>query len=98
MENTYSLSTFIKNNRANHKRALIYLRITVNGQRAEISVKRSVDPERWDPDTNRMKGNKEDAKAVNSLIDIMVLKLNKIYNKLVENDETITPIGSRKFF
>ena len=98
MENTYSLSTFIKNNNASHQRALIYLRLTVNGQRAEISVKRSVEPERWDPKANRVKGNKEDAKAVNSLIDMMVLKLNKIYNKLVENDEKISANRIKEIF
>ena len=81
-----------------HQRALIYLRLTVNGQRAEISVKRSVELERWDPNSNRVKGNKEDAKAVNSLIDMMVLKLNKIYNKLVENDEKISANRIKEIF
>ncbi len=66
------------------------LRITVNGQRAEISVKRKVDLERWDSNANRIRGTKEDAKEVNSLIDLLTLMLNKIYSKLVENEETIT--------
>lgn len=39
---------------------------------------------------NRAKGNKEGAREINSLIDTLILKLNKIYNKLVENDEIIT--------
>ena len=30
------------------------------------------------------------AKAINALINIMTLKLNRIYNKLVEDDEVIT--------
>ena len=90
MEATYNISTFIKSNNAGHNRVLIYLRITVNGERAEISIKRSVDPERWDPDANRMKGNKEDAREVNTLIDNFTLKLNKIYNQLCESDEIIT--------
>lgn len=90
MEAAYNISTFVKSNNAGHNRALIYLRITVNGERAEISIKRSVDPERWDPDANRMKGNKEDAREVNALIDSLTLKLNKIYNTLRENDEIIT--------
>jgi hypothetical protein len=37
-----------------------------------------------------MRGTKEDAKEVNSLIDWLTLKLNKIYSKLVENEETVT--------
>ena len=73
-------------------------RVTVNGRRAEISAKRSVHPQRWDSEANRMKGNKEDAKAVNALIDIMTIKLNKIYNRLVENDEIITATKIKEIY
>jgi hypothetical protein len=91
MPNTYSvIATLRKKERKNSNHALVMLRITVNGQRAEISVKRKIDPERWDSTTNRMRGTKEDAKEVNSLIDLLTLKLNKIYSKLVENEETVT--------
>lgn len=98
MESRYSVSTFIKNNGANHRRALIYIRITVNGKRAEISVKRSVDPIRWDSRANQIKGNKEDAKEINSLIDSLTLKVNRIYSRLVENDETISAEKIKKVF
>jgi hypothetical protein len=37
MEATYSKSTFIKGKRANNNQPLIYLRITVNGERAEFT-------------------------------------------------------------
>ena len=84
MEATYSISTFIKSNTADGNNALIYLRITVNGERAEISIKRTIDRERWDPAANRVRGNKEDAKQINTLLDNTILKLNKIYNKLLE--------------
>lgn len=46
------------------------IRLTVNGQRSEISIKRRIDPERWDSHANRVKGNKEEAKEINSLIDV----------------------------
>jgi hypothetical protein len=98
MESRYSVSTFIKNNGANHRRALIYIRITVNGKRAEISAKRSVDPNRWDSRANQMKGNKEDAKEINSLIDSLTLKINRIYSRLVENDEIISAEKIKKVF
>lgn len=89
MEATYSISTFIKSKSGSGK-ALVYLRVTVNGERAEISIKRSVERDRWDAAANRMRGNKEDAREINSLLDNTVLKLNKIYNKLLENGEAIT--------
>lgn len=90
MEATYSISTLIKSNHAGEDKALIYLRVTVNGERAEISIKRSVDRNRWDAAANRVRGNKEDAREINTLLDNTILKLNKIYNKLLQNDEVIT--------
>src|SRR5688572_1182245 len=89
MQNTYSILPIVKK-RIGSKGAMVMLRITVNGRRAEISIKRKVDPERWDPNVNRIRGTKQDAKEVNSLIDMLTLKLNKIYSKLVENEETVT--------
>ncbi|MEX2230576.1 MAG: site-specific integrase [Cyclobacteriaceae bacterium] len=90
-QNTYTIIARLKKEkRLKTKRALIMIRLTVNGQRSEISIKRRIDPERWDSHANRVKGNKEDAKEINSLIDTLILKLNKIYNKLVENDEIVT--------
>ena len=64
----------------------------------EISIKRKIDPERWDSHANRVKGNKEEAKEVNSLIDTIILKLNKIYNRLIENDEMITATRIKEIY
>jgi hypothetical protein len=90
MEATYSISTFIKSKNAGGNKALIYVRITINGERAELSIKRSIDRTRWDADANRVRGNKEDAKEINTLLDSTILKLNKIYSKLLENGELIS--------
>ena len=90
MEARYSISTFIKSNTAGGNTALIYLRITVNGERAELSIKRTIDRDRWDADANRVRGNKEDARAINALLDSITLKLNQIYGNLVDNDGVVT--------
>ena len=74
------------------------LRITVNGCRAEISVKRKIDPERWDSSANRVKGNKDDAREINALIDKLMLRLNKIYARLVEEDDVVTADKIKQIF
>lgn len=74
------------------------LRITVNGCRAEISVKRKIDPERWDSSANRVKGNKGDAREINALIDKLMLRLNKIYAGLVEEDDVVTADKIKQIF
>ena len=40
--------------------APIYLRITVNGERAEISTNRRVNPEIWDKASEKVDGGRED--------------------------------------
>jgi len=74
------------------------LRITVNGCRAEISVKRKIEPERWDSSANRVKGNKDDAREINALIDKLMLRLNKIFARLVEEDDVVTADKIKQIF
>jgi hypothetical protein len=42
----------------------IYMRITVDGDPKELSVKRSWDPARWNKQTSRAVGSKEDARSL----------------------------------
>ena len=81
-----------------NKLASVLLRITVKGQRAEISIKRRVSPERWEAKENRVKGNKEDAREINCLIENLILKINKIYSRLIESDEIVTASRIKQIF
>jgi hypothetical protein len=90
MQSTYSVISILKKEkRLKNDQGLILLRVTVNGKRSEISIKRKIDPHRWDSSTNRVRGNKEDAREVNSLIESFILKSNKIYSNLIENNCTV---------
>ncbi len=40
----------------------VYMRMTINGERFEISTKRYILFEHWSPNAGRMKGNSEEAK------------------------------------
>ncbi|MDB2462641.1 Arm DNA-binding domain-containing protein, partial [Algibacter sp.] len=43
----------------------IYLRITVNGKRCEISIKRKIDSTRWNSISGTLNGNSEEAYQLN---------------------------------
>ncbi|HMG90355.1 MAG TPA: phage integrase SAM-like domain and Arm DNA-binding domain-containing protein, partial [Chryseolinea sp.] len=99
MQNTYSVISYLKRERrVRNKLASVLLRITVKGQRAEISIKRRVSPERWEAKENRVKGNKEDAREINCLIENLILKINKIYSRLIESDEIVTASRIKQIF
>jgi site-specific recombinase XerD len=104
MEQTYSVIPILRTqSRLHGKRATIMIRITVGGQRAELSLMRKVDPDRWDPRVNRVKGTKEDAREINAHIETYLVKLNRIHRTLLEDGEIITAdkikelcVGDRK--
>ena len=46
----------------------VYLRITVNGERSELSVNRNIAPKRWDARLQREVGRSESARALNDYL------------------------------
>ena len=45
---TFSILFYLKRSKLNKKdEAPIYMRITIDGERSETSIKRSIDPDRW---------------------------------------------------
>lgn len=73
----------------------IYLRITVNGKRAEVSTNRKVEVSKWDSDTQRAKGRSESARILNDYLDNTQNRVNRDYNSLSEKGEEITASGLR---
>jgi site-specific recombinase XerD len=71
-------------------KAPAYLRITVNGQRAELAVRRSVRPTDWDPKAQRVKGKSENVRLVNNYLDEIGNKVNRHFNTALQENKVIT--------
>ena len=65
----------------------IYLRVTVNGQRIEQSTKRYVDPIKWSTEQGKMKGNSEEARALNTYLDILKAKVYDIQKEIIHDGQ-----------
>lgn len=68
----------------------IYLRITVNGQRVEISTNRKIEVSKWDAAIQRAKGRSETARILNEDLDSQQNRIRKDYLSLVEKEEYIS--------
>ena len=68
----------------------IYLRITVDGQRAELAVSRKCDPERWDAVSGRAIGSKADSRTLNAYLDDIQFKIYELQRRMSDADENIT--------
>jgi len=66
------------------------MRITVNGDYREISVKRKCDSEKWNVGAGKVDGKTEFAKSLNSYLDVLQRKVYDARIDLLENDHQVT--------
>ena len=59
------------------KSSTIYLRITINGERSEISTDRKVSPSAWNNVSERVNGRSEEAKMTNSYLNNLLIKVDR---------------------
>jgi len=68
----------------------VYMRITVNGVRTELSTNRKLELLKWDNDSQRAKGRSEESRTFNNHLDNLETKVKQDYNYLINNDINIT--------
>jgi integrase len=68
----------------------IYLRITVDGGRTEISTKCVTEPSKWNPAKGRVNGNTEEARIVNQSIISFEHRAREVYNRCIESGKLVT--------
>lgn len=79
----YSIRFLIKPGKTKSAKAPIYCRITINGKRAEISLKRFIEPSKWSASIGRVKGNSEEARLINLNIELLNNDVLRHYNMLI---------------
>ena len=91
MQYDLSILFFLKKGQVDKKGLIpIYLRITVNGERAEISTNRKVEASKWDSTVQQVKGRSEAARILNDYLDSLDTRVKRDYNALNERGEVIT--------
>jgi hypothetical protein len=67
---TFTIMFFIKRTKLHkNNEALILMRITVNGERSEMTIQRSIDPEQWNRTKGCAKTASPFAKELNQYLD-----------------------------
>ena len=91
LEKSYGLNFFLKSpkNKGENSR-YIYLRITVDGTPKETSTKQKWDDRRWDQDSGRAIGMKEDARTLNFFLETLATKVSQFRTELINSGKTIT--------
>jgi site-specific recombinase XerD len=68
----------------------IYVRLTINGERTEFSSKKFIDKAKWSPELAKMKGNSEEARSINSYLDMIRSKVLSAEMDLIHKDEYVS--------
>ena len=88
--NTFSILFWLKLANAKNGKAPLYARITVNGRRAELSLKRKLLVSNWDANKNRLKGLSDETKIFNNYLEQVHAKLYESYQGLRDKNQLVT--------
>lgn len=98
-ESYFSLNFIARKSRVNKEgETAIVLRITMNGQRAEIYTNRYVAPGNWDAGKGQSNGKSKKDLELNRYLNTIRTKICEIHNQLVMRDEMITPEVLKRAF
>jgi hypothetical protein len=91
MQETFSTMFYIRQNKPDKlRRCIIYLRITINGQRAELSTQRKIELSLWNPRSGKAKSTHPIGKDLNLYLNELEVKAFRVYERLKEEAGLVT--------
>jgi len=68
----------------------IYLRVTIGGQRCELTTKQLISEEKWSAHLGKVKGTSAEAKAINSFLNTLLGKAHAIHSDIIQEGKLIS--------
>ncbi len=91
MNKTFGLLFYLKKSKVDAQgKSPIYMRITVDGKRTEISSKRTIESERWSNEGNKAIGRTEDVRELNAYLDSLTTKVYQSQRDLIQDNKPVT--------
>lgn len=87
---TLAVLIFTRDITYNPEKLTIYARITVDGKRAEISLKRHTSVNAWDASRGRVTGTTQKARLLNSYLDEVYVQIMDAHKQLLSEGKMIT--------
>jgi len=87
---TFSILFWVYVKRALNNKSNIYVRITVNGKKVNISLKRKVNLNAWDAKGQKIRGNREEARELNLHLNEIKAEIIKCYRDLKSEGKGVT--------
>lgn len=91
VNNTFGVIFYLRKYKAtNDGKAPIYARITVNGSRIDLSVKRNIDPDNWNAKKGMARGSREEIVKLNKYLEQYRSGIVESYQQLLLQKKLIT--------
>jgi integrase len=91
VNNTFGVIFYLRKYKAtNDGKTPIYARITVNGSRIDLSVKRSIEPGNWNANKGMAKGSREEIVRLNNYLEQYRSRIVESYQTLLLQKKLIT--------
>lgn len=88
-KDSFRVAFFLRSNVLKNGEQPVFMRITVNGQRAENNIQKSILPNLWNQAKERAIGSGRTAVDLNRFIEEARIKVHQIVTELQQNDEPV---------
>ncbi|WP_034925006.1 site-specific integrase [Gillisia sp. CAL575] len=95
---TFSVLFFVRKHHNETKKLFIYARVTVDGKRSEISLKRSISVNHWDVSKGRAKGTTPNSRSLNQYLDQIYAKFLDCHKQLSSENKVVSAQSIKALF
>lgn len=89
-QHTFSILFWLNKSKTKDSQAPIWVRITVDGKRKEVSVKRKLGVKLWNSKKGRANGTRPEAREINHYLDQVQNQLHAIYQEMKAANQLVT--------
>lgn len=95
--NSFGIQFIARTGKADQEQAMIFARITVNGQKTELSLKTTIETKSWNQAKQCVKSGK-DARAINNYIEQIRFRLTECYRQVQLDQKELSPQAIKNAF
>lgn len=89
-KNTFAVSFYTRKSKRSADQLSLYVRITVDKKRSEISLKRTVSTKNWDSNRNKVRGSSAHIRELNAYLDSVYGALLVCHRELLEEHRVVS--------
>ena len=94
MNKTFGLLFYVKKSKMlTNGTAPIYLRITIDGLRADVSSKRYVNPAKWNANGQKLNGSGDEVRTFNAYLKTLEHEVYEVHRNMIERKLPLTAVN-----